>query len=459
MLDLRNEEVHKRLKALCQYPQETSHSEYKAAVEFKEGTEFAAKIVKQVIGHANAGGGTIVVGFRQGVGGVLEHDPQLADEITKSFETTRLSQCVDSFLTSDDRISLRVCKVPHGGQNIPVVVVDGFVRHPHFCGKDFRIAKGKPILEEGALYLRLPSAKTVKVTTPTEWNELINVCVEHRHEEFLHSLGDLMQRAGLAFSSGTSQPSASKADPSVGEWLARVKARANSEFQKLKESTQSSGLFELIHRPINNQGGWDQETLLQAMKRAECRNTGWPIGVVLLNNPSAKPRVEEDGIWSCIATPSLAGRLSFDFWATHSSGTFFLWRGLEEDWRMTPNTTIFFDTRVWRVAEGLLHASNLYRSLGLAGTERISVEINLFGLSDRALSASNSDRAFRNLEHPKISVNTFKWSTTSSLDEIVAGLDSLILDHMKRFLLLFDFLQLEDSVIRGVVQEFLKSRN
>jgi hypothetical protein len=96
----------KFVTSLVEYPEETALAEYKRAIAFESKSEFGAKLIKHVLGHANTGGGYIVIGFQEDVHGKLIPDDSLTEEISRSYETTRLSQSVDSALAPGQRIEL-----------------------------------------------------------------------------------------------------------------------------------------------------------------------------------------------------------------------------------------------------------------------------------------------------------------------------------------------------------------
>ena len=59
------EEDPKYLRELLLYPAESKAVEYKAAVKFSKNTDFAAKLVKEILALANSGGGHIIIGFKE----------------------------------------------------------------------------------------------------------------------------------------------------------------------------------------------------------------------------------------------------------------------------------------------------------------------------------------------------------------------------------------------------------
>src|SRR6266404_5303522 len=96
------------LTTLVQYPEETATAEYKSGIAFDSADDFGAKLIKHIIGQANAGGGYVIVGFREETSGKLKPDPGMDAYVSRSYETTRLSQSVDKYLASGQRIELQV---------------------------------------------------------------------------------------------------------------------------------------------------------------------------------------------------------------------------------------------------------------------------------------------------------------------------------------------------------------
>jgi len=149
------------LTTLVQYPEETATAEYRSGIAFDLNDDFGAKLTKHILGQANAGGGHIIVGFREETSGKLIPDPGMDVFVSGSYETTRLSQSVDRYLASGQRVELQVHKIERNTTVYPVISIQGFDESPLFCGRDFKGRDGKPILREGAIYIRDVAAKTV----------------------------------------------------------------------------------------------------------------------------------------------------------------------------------------------------------------------------------------------------------------------------------------------------------
>ena len=189
------DEEQRYLLALLQTPVESDKTDYKAAVTFREGEDFSLKLVKHILGFANSGGGHIIVGYKEeALDGTLKVDPSLTDDVIGSYEVTRLSSYVNSILGSQDRIDLTISKIDHEHKKFPIIYVSPFKKRPYFCKKDISLSNGTNVLEEGAIYIRVPGAQTVKVAGAGDWDRLITQCVESDYETFLKRAREVLKK-------------------------------------------------------------------------------------------------------------------------------------------------------------------------------------------------------------------------------------------------------------------------
>jgi len=443
-------EKYKFIISLLEYPEETPLTEYKSAVKFDPKSEFAAKLVKHIFGQANNGGGYIVIGFREDSSGKLLLDDSLDENVSKSYETTSLCQTVDSFLSAGQRIELQVHKVEFEGRIFPVISVQEFRGSPYFCRKDYVGADKKPILREGAIYIRDVAAKTVSIAGPEHWNVILKTAVRQRQSEQLEHLRNLLGQMGLAI-----PDVGSTSNPDVSRNNSWIESQADVARKKLQELYSDTGIFEIAHFPEDTSGVWDQEQLVTAAQKAVVRKTGWPIGMVM-GKPEFAPQPLADGIKAMIDAAN-----SFDYWALNRHGTFYFLRRLDEDgdWdraRRGKEDWIYFDTRIWRVAEALLHCSNLYKDLELSSDTPISIRINHSGLKGRVLGAGNRMR----LMHWRRSTgeDAVSWSKTVPLGSIEPSLADLTREMTRALFMLFEFWEPTDQIYREVFNEFSKAR-
>jgi hypothetical protein len=214
--------------------------------------------------------------------------------------------------------------------------------------------------------------------------------------------------------------------------------------------------IEVAHYPVGIGGGWSQAELLTAAQKSVCRNTGWPLGVVL-TRPELSPKPMSDGIRAVIRTATFIDR--FDFWSLDRRGYFYLLRALEEDSddRVKPETSVYFDTRIWRIAEALLHCSHLYQALDVAAETEIRIQIVHTGLQGRKLIASDTIRAITmsgRISHENESL----WAKTVPLGTIEPNIETLVGEISGQLFMLFEFWEPQPEVWKGVLQAFLGAR-
>ena len=173
------EEDFRYLTKLLLYPVESKEVDYKSAVKFEEGKDFAAKLVKHILAFANSGGGHLVIGYKEQADGSLAPDPAITDEIVASYEVTRLCQYVEKYLDGQDRIKIIIFKVEFAGIKYPVIRIYRFQECPFVCTKDCASTGARgAILESGEVYIRTEGARTLTVKAPSEWRQLIREIIK-----------------------------------------------------------------------------------------------------------------------------------------------------------------------------------------------------------------------------------------------------------------------------------------
>jgi len=161
------------LRELLECAAESRDVDYKSAVEFDEGTDFAAKLVKHIVAFANSGGGYLIIGYKEQTNGSLAPDPAITDKIVASYEVTRLCQHVERYLDGQDRIKIKIYKEEFAGMKYPIICIYRFQQCPFVCTKDCVSSETRDaILESGKVYIRTEGARTLTVKEPSEWRQL-----------------------------------------------------------------------------------------------------------------------------------------------------------------------------------------------------------------------------------------------------------------------------------------------
>lgn len=223
---------------------------------------------------------------------------------------------------------------------------------------------------------------------------------------------------------------------------------------KIATDHRQLGYLEASHWLPNNQKRWDQNQLLEAAERAKCCNTGWPIGVVL-HTEHGRPVFMSDGIK--VEAESMFG--SYDEWSLKRDGGFYFFRIFEEDESTSPNKSdvLYFDTRIWRIAELIGHCINLYKAMGVSQDELIEIQIIHSGLKSRELSTSNPLRASL---HPKGKCveDIVTWGARTTLADLNNKKIDYIVSAVKELCILFGGWLPDPKIITSIYNEFLRSK-
>ncbi len=194
--------------------------------------------------------------------------------------------------------------------------------------------------------------------------------------------------------------------------------------------------------------------LSTAASNSMIRTFGWPIGIIVPEEPKWQPQPRSDGI---VTEVSGAGHFSdshYDYWALRRNGDFFLRKSLFEDKR--DRTAIFFDTRIVRNTELLLYAIRLYDCLGFDPSTGFEIELRYGGLEGRVLRASSPERYFSALR--KCSEDQITTSYAGSLQEVEGSLTEVVKQLTAPMLSLFDFFEVGDSTYQRIVEAYVDGR-
>jgi len=430
----------KYLKDKLDYPAEAKDTDYKSAVKFDEQTDFAAKLVKHILGFANSGGGYIITGFREKPDRSLEPDPAISDEIVASYEVTRLCQHVEKYLLVQDRIKIEVYKIPSSqGVIYPIISVGRFPEYPFVCTKDcISASTGETILESGQIYIRTEGARTLTVKAPSEWRQLIRECIKASQEieakKPTEEQGDQWERL-------------------FSDW---VKNENNNAMEAMKSAGFAEGFFKFAIQAPYGLDQMDNNSLLEIARKSECHNTGWPIGVVMTKN-EYKPVPLANGIRAVINTGD-----GFDYWAINNRGHFFFLRSHQEDAaysRTSANGSRFlwFDIAIWRISEILVYTANLCSELNLKQGDEVKLALSYEGLKGRILSVANTQRV-PFVTTRECTVDKYEKDLELQVADIMPKLKDHVYQIARELFGLFDFYTPERPIVDSIIDKFLHSR-
>ena len=174
--------------------------------------------------------------------------------------------------------------------------------------------------------------------------------------------------------------------------------------------------------------------------------------MVLTNDADRRPHPVADGIYAEI--PSIDS--AYDYWALSRAGDFYSLMSLFEDERSEGK--IFFDTRIIRVTEAIVHAVGLYKSLGAEASTKVQLTVRHDGLRGRVLTVASPNRA--PLLYKRSSIEESFTSPTVEFrlgvgDEEITRLVELICTPLFE---LFDFQRFGNDIYRQIVTQFAQGR-
>ena len=476
------EREHEYLRDKLEYPAEAKDTDYKAAVKFDEKSDFAAKLVKQTLGFVNSGGGYIIIGYKEQPDRSLASDAGITDEISASYEVTRLCQHIEKYLVGQDRIEIKIYKEEFGGVRYPIIRIARFHEYPFVCTKDYvSPTTGEAILESGQIYIRTEGARTLTVKSPSEWRQLIKECIKARQEmeakrpteeeSFIEEriFGDDHYKTTISDSAekgeGRGRTSEEAQNVASDKWDNRfstwVQNESDNATNQMKSAGFAEGFFKFVIQAPYGLDQIDNATLLEIARKSECHKTGWPIGVVL-TKPEDKPVPLADGIRAVIKITGLSDmRDSFDYWALNNRGHFFFVRSHDEDASTAQGTVrkgkfLWFDVAIWRISEIFCFTSNLCVELNLKHSDKIKLDISYEGLKDRVLSVSDRLRLIPT--RSKCGENEYSKDLELKVADVMPKLKDNVYQVAIGLFGLFDFFKPDRPVVDSIVDEFLNSR-
>lgn len=261
-------------------------------------------------------------------------------------------------------------------------------------------------------------------------------------DEFKEKLSKRIKRRLSTLPSYSTAPIVS---PWNDEWIEKNREVALTGLNK----SNKTGFMELKMSLPDSKLNASQVELLKIANSSRIHTVGWPIGAVLNNKDDFRPKPKTDGI---AAEINIADR-SYQYWSIRKDGSYYLLDGLFEDFR-EPNS-IFFNTRIVRITEAFLYAVRLYTSLNVQPDSRLLMGFRHGGLNGRNISATSS----RSLGiHGKSSEDEVYTEVETSIERIEPDLVELVEKVTTPLFMVFDFFQLDKSVLSEIVNNFVDGK-
>ncbi len=230
------------------------------------------------------------------------------------------------------------------------------------------------------------------------------------------------------------------------DWFDQQAAVANAGLVRLGRE----GAME-VRFALTGTDQWSQLALFDAVRQAEIRTFGWPIGIVLDKDPW-RPKPRNDGVFAevSLTDKGFASTKAYDYWAIRNDGAFYLLQSLFEDER--GEGYIFFNTRIVRVAEALLFCAKLYGGLGLGPQRVVTVRIRHQGLKGRALSSSSPSRPL--MSAPEASEDVVEYEYNLRLEQMLKDVTEPVMRFCEPLFMIFNFQEFSKKVYEDIVTRF-----
>jgi len=242
---------------------------------------------------------------------------------------------------------------------------------------------------------------------------------------------------------------------SLKRWFRLNKHIATKGLEKLK----IKAYMEVEIQPLGLDLNIGRKDLKNITRDSTIKTFGWPIGVSL-ERQEFSPKPDSNGIHAEISikekdwSDESKERVTYDYWAIHSSGAFYLKKSLFEDTRR--QNQIFFNTRIVRITEVLMYIKNLYSKLEVPANTQIQIMIKHGGLKGRILSSSSLNRSL--FGEYKIETDDVPSSIITTLAEIETDMSTVVESFTKPLFEQFEFFELDRTVLDDIVSNYLKGK-
>ena len=196
-----------------------------------------------------------------------------------------------------------------------------------------------------------------------------------------------------------------------------------------------------------------QNELLRSARESQIDTFGWPIGGVL-DRSGFSPRPTTDGIVSEILINETGNRQSYDYWSLRKSGDYYLLKSLFEDERK--ENAIFFNTRIVRITETLLHTARLYNSLKVARDATYLIGIKHGGLQGRLMSVASAGTWLPPHGDRVSNEDEVYTEIVTNIEETESKLVELVERFTQDLFVIFNYFQVDNSTQAKIVDKFVK---
>jgi len=421
-------------------------------LEFKEGFGWESQksiklrdeLIKAILAMGNTpGGGRIILGIRCDTKKKEIYPEGFSEKDAKSFikNEEHIKKAVHGYCQRPVDFSIQVESYPKNNQSKFVIIqVQEFSKWPTVTTKPSKTKeenKKTPVIEHHAIYTRSKLAQWSSIKAgPQEIEDIIEIAVK-KYNTHVQSLGYTKSKL---------------ANRELRNWLSNHQAQASKGLKSLGIQAH----MEVQAKPLSVGLDFKKIDLKNAARESTIPTFGWPIGVFLGNREEYAPKIDLDGIHAEIPIKKhqLDGSSTYDYWAIHTSGAFYLLKSLFEDTRDPEQ--IFFNTRIVRITEVFMYLKNLYGRFDVPVNSEVEITIKHSGLEGRVLGSSSPNRLL--LRSYKTNTDEVPVTIQTSLTEIDSNIVDLVEKFTKPLFEQFDAFEPNRQVLEEIVVSYLNGK-
>jgi transcriptional regulator with XRE-family HTH domain len=438
-----NEGPNRRLADLLEDPRESLDVELKGWLDIRDDKEHKATLAKAIVAQANNGGGVVIIGLEEVADGAVVEARERPSNMA-GYTPDTVNAVVNRYVEPTFHCDVQIVKSPRTGADYPIIAVPGGHTVP------IRSKRGGPdgkSLQANVYYIRRPGPQSEQPQSGREWDELMRRCLANAREGLLDQFRMLMAGGPPVIQQQETEERALVRwwATSLDRWADLAEPLPKDHPARLRHGRYAFA-YQMFSDALEPKSG---AGLLEALRAAVVRHTGWPPFWVPTRDGIAP--YMRDGNVECWLGPDGEDRDPghADFWRASPDAQLFLLRGYQEDGseneRAVPGKIFDLTLPVWRVGEVLLHAESMARQFGVPGA-RVEIIAEWTGLEGRTLTSwANPDRWL--VERNRSREATCFTSLAVQADQISDALPELV-DRMVRPLFeLFDFFELPPGLV------------
>jgi len=235
------------------------------------------------------------------------------------------------------------------------------------------------------------------------------------------------------------------------DWISRHRGVATSGLKRIHKSAFLEVNTTLRDIKFNVL----QSELLRIARQAQIETFGWPIGPVL-DREELKPKPTTDGVVAEVTIQDEDGRQSYDYWTLSKNGDFYLLKSIFEDERK--DNAIFFNTRIVRITETLLHTARLYSGFNIPTDAHYLVGIRHGGLKGRVLLTSSPQRRPPPLGRNISAEDEVYTEVETSIEQTESKLVEIVEQFTQPLFVMFNFYEVQRAELEDIVNKFVAGK-